>query len=296
MLTNMLPGLREVRAPLIAGYILFGAIFLYVAPSYTSAGQLTHHYSELGKLATFLGRVGLVAVLSVLCFLVGSLVVSFSQFVFWVLPAQRREARRALYGPESAKSVRMTKPTVVQIRQIARAKSAQLVEQWQRSAVARELGDRQESSILPAFRSVAYRESAGPPSPETDHLDDDEIERSLVDDLLRAPLKERLLASEKDVYSEIDRQDSEAELRESIILPAFVLLPALLLNIDTSVIASIAFSLGYLLLLAFLFMEARSRRIKSTTMLVNAVANGLLSTPTLDVIDEVIQRLPPREQ
>src|SRR4051794_31349985 len=73
MLTNLLPGLRDLRTPLTVGYVWVAGLWLIagdIAPIKQLWIKLGHEYAPL---ASLFGTAGLVGTISVVAYLVGSL-------------------------------------------------------------------------------------------------------------------------------------------------------------------------------------------------------------------------------
>lgn len=87
-LSSVLPGVREVRAPLVAGYlwILFG--WLLIDPA-TPDGRAEDPYNQLGKLGEAIGPVGKAVAVSVGAYLLGSLLISLTQRAIHIAQARR---------------------------------------------------------------------------------------------------------------------------------------------------------------------------------------------------------------
>ena len=73
MLTSLLPGLRELRAPLAAGYIWLLAWWLAFEPRLADRAEATDLLQSLYRLDDALSGFGLAAVASFVAYLAGSL-------------------------------------------------------------------------------------------------------------------------------------------------------------------------------------------------------------------------------
>ena len=80
MLTSLLPGLREVRAPLAAGYLWLLAAWLLLFPRFPTPGQQWGEwFPALAKLGDVLGGVAVLAAVSFVAYLVGCLATFFTE-------------------------------------------------------------------------------------------------------------------------------------------------------------------------------------------------------------------------
>ena len=82
-LANLLPGLRELRAPLAAGYIALLAAFLFAGGEFTTQDQATD-----GPLKAFfdvsdaIGKAGALAALTFIAYIVGALIADLARATF----------------------------------------------------------------------------------------------------------------------------------------------------------------------------------------------------------------------
>lgn len=81
LLSSVLPGLRELRAPLAAGYLWLLAAWLTAEPYLPSRSEATGLLKAMLELEDAISAVGVAAVLSFAAYLVGSI----SETVFGVL-------------------------------------------------------------------------------------------------------------------------------------------------------------------------------------------------------------------
>lgn len=74
MLATLLPGVREVRAPLVAGYLWLLAFWIFLEPHFHAHPQHTELYDSLARLGDLMSPVGIAIVVSVAAYLTGALV------------------------------------------------------------------------------------------------------------------------------------------------------------------------------------------------------------------------------
>lgn len=70
MLASILPGIRDLRAPLVAGYTCLISLWLFIAPD-GKAPSGDSGYGLLYRLGQFTGRAGVVAAASVVAYFLG---------------------------------------------------------------------------------------------------------------------------------------------------------------------------------------------------------------------------------
>ena len=80
MLANILPGLRDLRAPLVAGYVFLVGLWFLVSPS-TVAPKGNSGYDLGYHLGQFAGRAAVLAAASLVAFFIGLLLQQTGQLV-----------------------------------------------------------------------------------------------------------------------------------------------------------------------------------------------------------------------
>jgi len=91
MLTSVLPGVRELRAPLAAGYLWLLALYIALEPLVPGQAQATGVWGSLLKLEAVASPVGLGVAITFVAYLVGS--ISESVMIASSLPVIRRWPR-----------------------------------------------------------------------------------------------------------------------------------------------------------------------------------------------------------
>ena len=108
MLSSLLPGLRELRAPLAAGYVWLLGLWLALNPFLPPGGQATRLYREVVGLANWAGKPAVFAAATLAAYVLGTMSIAFthnldelvrrSTRLRWLKPSHRgsRRVRRAL--------------------------------------------------------------------------------------------------------------------------------------------------------------------------------------------------------
>jgi hypothetical protein len=92
----------------------------------------------------------------------------------------------------------------------------------------------------------------------------------------------RLLSTHRDLYMEYDRLRSEAELRLAVVLPALVLAVVVAFQVPATLATEVA-SIAVVGLIALLVLiDAMTLTRHANSMYAHAVADGVITTPTLD--------------
>jgi hypothetical protein len=269
VLASLLPGLRQLRAPLAAGFIWLVTAWLGLSELIPHRDAATGVLRDVYDLAGVAGEAGLSATAGFVAYLLGIL--------SWQLTAGLASvpARfRALVAHQGYRGRALPPPS--------RAGRLALAE-----AVVGELAKRAETDLdLKATLQQAARSCQ-----ETRPLEDDDVKarlitvrldvdryvQDLVADLSLMPL--RLLDDDKkkDLYAEFDRRRAEAEFR------AAVALPPVALAIVPAARASPWFALGLVLPLV-LAVQSHLSAVSAADVLAESIRarEGVAGSPALD--------------
>lgn len=285
ILNSLLPGLRELRASLVAGLLWSACLYVWLAEELTTISE-TEVVERIHELAAYVGTGGLFVVLALLSYIVGSLSVSATERLvgaIGILSERVADEEQTFFIRESdlvgAKGRR--------VASIRRSVLAQFLPIRQNgvsrvySRLSRFIDDWGVEGMPPEFLSMAAH-------PSTEVRDEGPepfgvwlFERSVFHDVIKGDISSRLLtkAEYQSVYQEYDRHRSEAELRLAICLPGTALSATLAAE---GTFTAVAFALSTMLLLFAVLGQALSRRAQAGDVLAVAVGDDLISTPTLD--------------
>jgi hypothetical protein len=248
MLMSLLPAFRDLRAPLVAGYVWLVAIWL-IAERYLPNGAQRQEgaVGALGKLVNLTGRVGALAAATLIAYLIGSITESLMSRVMRRL-SQRMRLREEL--PLLEFIFMMLTDNELNARALQG-------EAGYPSALSR-------SAVFPG---------------ESRRLDG-EVHR-LADSVVRQldRIARRLRSDEKDLYDEFDRLRSEAELREALTPAVAALAVALAVTWD------LRWLLLILLCLALLW-QALERRASADRVVLDAILVKKVKAPALERIEQ----------
>ena len=181
MLFNLLPGLREIRAPLISGYVWLTFFFLALHEDLPSAGSPGSVLNPLFEIGESLTTGGLIAVTGVAAYLVGS-----AMQELWKVLGRVLSPGRPFYGEAGTRTSASGRRDV---------KSAVRVRMQNVTGLLSQV------AVAPGERGIA------------DEPDPEEIEREL-------PLIRTLLLGERpELVGELDRLQAEADLRVTVAFP-----------------------------------------------------------------------------
>jgi hypothetical protein len=246
MLSNLLPGLREVRAPFVAGCITLVALYLLLDEHIADLAGLSATDNGIKNVSKLLLGAGGLAVAGIFAYLVGAL----------IMQAMKQIKYRTAYLLDGWVSKKYS------ISEYA----SKPRDEW--SLMAR--------LIIPFSRTSLARLR------EKCEFDSDRT--NVVQFEIRRSGGKRLLVANKDLYLEYDRLQAEADLRRAAAWPGLILLVALIDSVSSwwplrdIIIGTI---IGLIILLG-LGIDARMINLQANSMYAHTVADGIVSTAALD--------------
>lgn len=305
VLTNLLPGLRDLRAPLSAGVIWLFAIWLAVEPELPPEGHAEGVLASVAALKDELSMVGLGAALTFLAYLLGSLAEgiltvlgnlwsrSMGGLLRWYLARRERRLLRnsarvrqwqTRYGWAPNPRPRLSDEALSAIHDLAENEVH----------VAREklLGrDSQESDVIPVEYDLsndvaAWWNGVGKLGDHHADIGDDlmaaEVARRTVGEFEQ--MRTRLLIDLPNLFSNVDRLRAEAEFRRAV-GPALVGLAVVLAWRGPAWSALLTFLAATVLL-----YQGGQRERQSNDALVEALRNGRITSPSMDRLREDVTK------
>ncbi len=238
MLGIVLPGIREIRAPLAAGTLLLISAYLLLYDSAHTVVAGDRISPALQSVYDALGRTGLLVAAAVAAYLVGTVVT------------------RTLSRSTRLRQVALVPHITTGTYRTATRKPRLLA--WQapfsRPSLARVVRLCEERK-LPTETVLAEIVLSG---------------------------GKRLLVANRDLYADYDRLQAEAELRLAIVPPALLLAVAMTLQVP----AALSVEIGAVALVAVIGVmvlgDAQAILRDAHSMYAHMVADGVVSTPTLD--------------
>jgi hypothetical protein len=322
-LTSLLPGVRDLRAPLGAGYIWLLALYLAFEPTLPTGAEATGVWASLLALKDEIGPAGLGIVLTFIAYLVGSI----SATVFGVLlesnvirstaaaptpdgsaaGATRQHRLAALvraFAARTGSTVTVGSRGDAALRDVVRERVAALDNALRRMNMSlREVVDdvtlvRDDPSPLPGVLVglEPVRELlvlAGEASEERwwEEATEASARRDLRAVLAGAVLAEldlmrtRLLGKEPELFSTVDRLRSEAEFRFALVPALLGLAVALGWRATWWLVAIIAVAA------AILGVQGRDQRRRSHDALLEALRIDRAHAPSIDRFQAVVDQL-----
>ncbi|MFD5412439.1 hypothetical protein [Streptomyces nojiriensis] len=259
MLASLLPGIREIRTPLVTGYIWLISLWLIAGDVIPRRNQAQGSLKEVYSFADFFGKSAIVAMITFVAYLLGALLEVKAMIAIRPILRIREERQKAIYGMEEWD--KLAEPSrILRFRPLLTGPATDALEKYVHNRVQR-----------------AVPESAG----KWLRRETFSAQEALTRDLDQ--VRTRLFAANADLYGESDRKANEADLRANVATAGAFL----------SIVLSWKFDLLWLLLLpvsAILLLRGISLARQANDMLVQAVVTELVSSPLLDQYLEDVER------
>jgi hypothetical protein len=307
---NLLPGLRELRAPLAAGYLWLAGLWLVLSragwlPAERPSGN--GEVAQLWDLSGILGKTVMLAVVTFIAYLIGSFLEMFPDGPMadrlvplvllrrrpWYLPSGMAYVRgtedgivdaepdlgkwarlRELTGrvPEASNSSKVTQKTRKRMvgRRVARSLSSDA-----RRDLARLLAHRPEFGVYPEGDNV---ESDSPEALRKQQAEYDLRVDQIIDKIIieMQQLASRLLVKSNDLFSKYDRHMAEAAVRINVSKPLTLLLilATVLSGIPIwlrVVLPLVALALGFILLRQGFLRAVSARDVIAQALVIDEI-------------------------
>lgn len=295
MLTSILPGIRDLRAPLASGWIFLIGLWLLLAPTtLTPSKQGRGGYASLYELGQLVGRVGVLAAASFVAYFIGLLLQQLGRLFIARLYGRIAVVVGHEHDAMNLAFAVLTFPIGAH-RSVSYSRS--VIE-----GLGIPAAERLHAWLLrpPHFQ---FREDAGRLLPDASPEERGECESRLVElaterwrgeELVARGLEDfvdslpgmthKLRERRQAYFDEYDKMRSEAELREALVPAVLVLTVALCWR----------WSLWWMLLIIFvgwLLAEGRRLRIEANTVAVEAVMGDAVGLFTYkeDAAREVVR-------
>jgi hypothetical protein len=297
VLSSLLPGLRDLRAPLAAGYIWLLNIWLLFGDDIPSQEEASGAFESLYRLGKFVPQLGKGIAISFVAYLIGALSQSASnsllggwrRFIDRVIDAQNPRSWLMRGGGGGWLRI-LWRRTVSRDQTVISPRFNRGVHQYA-SHIRRRINDAAQKSrlslveILPMMSEDLRRRLLT----HDRSLTDEGIERAF-NTLLRQAfsadreiLRARLIADEQMLYGEFDRYQSEAEFRSSISIPlgGLAIILAVLIH---------PIWLLFLFVIVWLWVQADLLEDRADLALIAGVTAEKIDSPTLQAAEAAIQQ------
>lgn len=268
MLANVLPGLREVRAPLLGGYLWLFALWLVYYPQVRGKTEDYVVLASIGDVAEAGTPIAVGVAVSVIAYLVGSLTDGTLQGARKTVA--KRYAPEILADPDYAPSIRAYSSMEILADGIVKDAERRL------GARNAEIADLPDALFGDAFSLDVAEDDRSP----------ERLSSALQADIVaELPLvATRLMVESPELYASSDRLRAEAQLRFSVALA----LPAVLL------VAAMQYSALWALggiACAIFYSQAQVRARESSDLLVDALLIGKVEAPAAQRLHKAVDEL-----
>ena len=315
VLASLLPGLREIRAPLAAGYLWMAFLWLVLRTRIPGAQEADGIIGGIYEISAAAGRPAVLAAVSFLAYVAGVLSAAVSGFLLAlfsqstatasirVTEARRRAARlirwldparrRPFYHGPTATTERFESPIALGQRGVRLLREVVIERLTERLATEGLRPDDQVSEqlnrIIDKRLADEVREALEQATDRSrpraarrllveQYTDIDAYVAALAGDLPLLPA--RLLGRDQELYGAYDRLRAEAEFRASIALPMVPLACALTAQIDRLWLLALA-------LPALLFAEAIIRNRAAGDLLAEALRAQRTESLGIRAVEEI---------
>ncbi|MEV5240165.1 hypothetical protein AB0K89_13805 [Streptomyces cinnamoneus] len=258
MLASLLPGLREIRTPLVAGYIWLVTVWLAVERNIPNRQQAHGHLRQLYILTDFFGKSIILTVITFLAYLLGTLLQVRALSVLRPILRYRVRRQKDIHGRDSLEELSSSRG-LLGWRLLLTGPASDTLTRYVHTRIQQ-----------------AVPESAG----KWLRVESFRAKEILTSDLDQ--VRTRLFAANADLYGESDRKASEADLRANVAAAGGTLSVVLAWKVDPL----------WLLLLpvsGILLVRAVSLARQANDMLVQAVVTELVRSPQLEQYLEEVQ-------
>lgn len=282
MLASLLPGVREVRAPLIAGYLWLLGLWILFEPGFHDKTNHSELFDSLGRLAGLMSPLGLGIAVSVAAYLLGALVIG-------AIDAGYRGARGMrlllvssfLETPRRSRAMRVRPSLVLLCDQLA---DSALVRLEQKNTIGANIRtSKSDEWMREAIKHFVPQLPASAGRDRWHSWISQEIYYRTIGEF--SLVSTRLMIKSPELFATVDRLRSEAELR----IAAAWSLPFVLAS-AASISGSIWWLVG-MLVLPPLLKQAAQRAHSAELLLSDALLLGTVTSPSIDRLNSLVREL-----
>ena len=282
---NILPSLRDLRTPLITGYLWFAAIWVALT-HWSSAPDLDRPFSEhIEEVLSVGGHAAHLAALSFAAYILGGLVSTRS-----IGPGSRDDSVGTRSGFFKRFLVVLNPPVSITryAKKTARKEGdSSILRRWSNDQVRRMALTEDVKAAIEVDRQLPDRlriELLRTIDQRADASSREALAAAIAIWIEReelSSLRVRLRLEQESLFQDHDRLVSESELRCSIYLPLLVL------GIEAAMLQSPWYLIGAVLIPGMLLMDGLNLDKQSREIIYDALAAGAISSPTMDRIQQL---------
>lgn len=286
MFSSLLPGVRHVRAPLVAGFLWLLGLWLLIAGHIPTKEHAPGGLRTLIDLGDRMGRISLGVVAAFAAYLLGTAAAQFfgpftgelARFVQFLrgLPPFETEGVVSsdpgiLFTSTAESSIKAAASE--RLGEIRRRAFAGRVDPDNIVGLTTDFDDEEDWSIFDAENPR--------PSDKWRYLIDQARQRSVYEfDLLAT----RLMTNQPEIFAELDRHRSEAELRYQLVLPLLFVDLALAITWTSWMILALP-------LVVFLFVQGMHSAQRAGDIIADAVLIGQVTPPAVERVERIAEEL-----
>lgn len=287
MITNLLPGFREFRVPLIVGYLWLVAVWVLFGPLIPEKSPPVGLFHSFYLLAGWLGTTIALTALTFVAYLAGLLLsqISFEGAMRWRKTPPLSKTTQAGLGSLIERKLKQARERGVRFEQVVNPgsrRSGNLNEY-----IKAQMWDRGDLKSQERYDSAAQRTRI-----EQDRWDwlqtgegSSVVQDQVMDELELTELA--LQAANRDIYDKYDRTKAEAAFRRALAVPVLAVGVAVSARLWRdgfgwwSLVPLLAVVPAY-----FLEVSAFCRQVEANEFIVQAIVQGIVEAPALKLIDE----------
>lgn len=285
MLTNLLPGVRELRAPLSAGFLWLLTVWLAIEPSFPVSGEASGVIASLYRLSDGLSVLGESVALGFVAYLVGSLsMFAFSGLLSRLIVTSVEVPTPRLDGLSRASRdslQQLAKDGLHRLQEILSLSGVSIEEFLQPMGEASERSstNRRRRRRVEAARSVGRRSVPVIAASESGwDANEVRIAQAILRDL-EIVGDVQLLGKEGDAFSAVDRKGAEVEFRLAVI-PAILALAVTVALAQSLIVAALIVAVAGTASAGLLFDAAQQTRM-ANGLLLGFMEHGRMNAPSL---------------
>jgi hypothetical protein len=279
MIFNALPGMRDIRTPLIVGYVFLADVWLLFFRNLpTSTAEFKDEFPAIATISGHVGPLVVGGALSLAAYLLGGVIVSLTTRVL------------AIRGTSIEASTLGVRQAARRVISFTHNQEIDELEFRLKDLVDRELSMIADEDVRTRTRDETSR-SIGesrmwfrvrrPPRPDQATLPPDVYARV---EAKSGRIDDRILAKSAELFNEISRSRSEADLRAGLIPVLLLFVIAAGRHVPWSVPVKLILAGAAIVVLFLMYVEALQLRSRARTIATRAVVDELVSTPTIDLI------------
>ncbi len=284
-LANLLPGIRDLRAPLAAGYIWLLGLWLAIESEVPGESDANGLLDSVYRLGDGLSAIGLGVVASFVAYVLGSLSTSLFAAPSTGLRRLSFLSRWLRLDPFSAQArdalSTLSRNTRLELENILSMSGTDVEQLLDESLGMTDSASKSDSKVFPATPSDP-RQWSGPGYATARDLEgeqEESISRAVIRDLDTIATT-RLLGKDQELYSAVDRLRAETEFRRAIVPP--MVFGSVVVMARTGFPWPVVVGVAVAALSLGLLVDAARLERRANDLLLDVVTDDRVQSPTLE--------------